>query len=445
MGFLSPIIQIILGLLGLSFLVFIHELGHFLMAKKYGVKVKVFSIGFGKKLISFRKGDTEYCLSLIPFGGYVAMAGESPDDQGTDDPGSFVRQPIRARAMIAFGGPAINIIFAFLTLFVLYMVGVNEPLRDKLVVGLVEKESPAAVAGINPGDTIISVAGKSAQGWDKFREEVGISLGASVKMQVKNQNGEEREVQMVPKELKDLGIGWVGLHPLQRVIVATEPAAESPAAQAGFQKGDTIMSVQGILVTSHIDVLTPVNASEGNPMTFQVLRGGDTLTKIVAAKFNKEEERYLVGIQMGLVAMREAQFVRRGPLDAAVKSVSTSYNLATSIFRYLGRMAKGQVKAKALSGPPGIVAIIGLSWLESFQSLMMMLALISVNLGVMNLLPLAITDGGILMFLALEWVRGKPLSIKTQTLIQQVAASLFIFLFIYLTFQDLSRFSLFLR
>ena len=153
----------------------------------------------------------------------------------------------------------------------------------------------------------------------------------------------------------------------------------------------------------------------------------------------------MIGIQLGLFALNEMKVVRRGPWDATVKACYTSVELATSIFRYLARMIQGQVKPKALSGPVGIVPLIGLSWLESFNTLMMMLALISINLGVMNLLPLAITDGGILLFLGIEAIRSKPLSRMVQARIQQVATAFFISLFLYLTFQDLSRFSMFLR
>lgn len=446
LNFLSPVAQIVLGLLGLSFLVFIHELGHFLFAKKFGVRVKVFSVGFGKKLLVWKRGETEYCLSAIPFGGYVAMAGENPDDQSDEPaPDDFVAQPIRARAAIAFGGPAVNIVFAFLTLVCLYMVGVEEPVHDKLVVGFVEDNSPGAVQGIVPGDTILSVSGKKADGWDRFREDVGISLGAPIQLTLHSAQGDSREVTVVPQEFRDLGIGWVGIHPRHRVLVATEPRAETPAARAGLHEGDTILSINGLHVASHLDVIEPVNASKGKPLDLEILRGADTLHFSLQAEYQKDEDRYMVGIQLGFLALNEKVLVRRGIVDAFVKAGEKSWQLSTSIFRYIGRLIQGQVKVKALSGPIGIVPIIGMSWMESFHSLMMMLALISINLGVMNLLPLAITDGGILMFLALEAVRGRPLARKWQAMVQQLATALFVGLFLYLTFQDLSRFSLFLR
>jgi regulator of sigma E protease len=165
----------------------------------------------------------------------------------------------------------------------------------------------------------------------------------------------------------------------------------------------------------------------------------------MAKTYGRREKRYMIGVQLGLFAMNETKVVRRGPIAAVIQASKTSWDLSTSIFRYLSRMIQGQIKPKALSGPIGIIPIIGLSWLESFHTLMMMLALISINLGVMNLLPLAITDGGILFFLGIEAVRGKALSRSFQARIQQVATAFFITLFLYLTVQDLSRFSMFLR
>jgi len=446
LNLLGDVAQILLGLLGLSVLVFIHELGHFLMAKYHGVRVRAFSIGFGKKLIVWHRGETEYCLSLIPFGGYVAMAGENPEDEnGEPQPGDFTAQPIRARAAIAFAGPAINIVFAMLTLYVLYMVGVPEPITDRLIVGYVEQQSPGSKAGVAPGDTILQVNGKNTQGWDKFREEVGTSIGVPVTLTLITKDGVQLERKIVPEEFRDLGIGWDGIYPRHRVLVAVEPEPTTAAAQAGIHQGDTLLSIAGHYIASNLDVVDPIGHSEGKPLALRVLRAKDTLNFTIVPRYNEQEKRYMIGVQMGLFALNETKTVRRGPIDAAVQSVRTSVQLSSSIFRYLARMVEGKVKPKALSGPVGIVPIIGLSWLESFHSLMMMLALISINLGVMNLLPLAITDGGILFFLAIEYVRGRPLSRGVQARIQQTATFIFIAIFLYLTLQDVSRFSLFMR
>lgn len=439
-------LQVILGILGLSFLVFIHELGHFIVAKRNGVCVKVFSIGFGKKLISWRRGETEYCISLIPFGGYVAMSGENPDEDGGDGPrpGDFNIQRIRVRAAIAFGGPAVNIIFAFLALFGLYMWGVPEPALDRLVVGFVEKGSAGERAGIVSGDTIYSVGGRATEGWDKFREAIGISLGAPISIGIGRSTG-RTTVEVVPEEFLDMGVGSSGVHPRHRIVIPIPPVDNSPAAEAGFLKGDSILAVDGRVVSWYEDVIRVVNGSKGEPVQFTLLRGPDTLQVALRPRFNEQEKRWMIGVQMGLFMLNETVMVQRGPIDAFVKAGQTSVNMATSIFRYLYRITQGQVKLKALSGPVGIVPIIGMTWMESFNRLVSIMALISLNLGVMNLLPLAITDGGILMFLVIEWIRGRPLSRNKQAMIQQVATFLFISIFIYLSFMDFSRIGMFFK
>ncbi len=440
------ILQVILGILGLSFLVFIHELGHFVVAKRNGVRVKAFSIGFGKKLIRWQRGETEYCISLIPFGGYVAMAGENPEEENSEgpQPGDFNIQRIRVRAAIAFGGPAVNIVFAFLALYGLYLWGVPEPAMDRLVVGYVEKASAGAIAGVQTGDTIFSVAGKPTEGWDKFRETIGISLGAPVQLGIATAAG-RKVISVVPTELLDLGVGTSGIHPRHRIVIPIPPVEGQPADLAGVQKGDSILAVDGQLVSWYEDVVKIVNGSKGKPVTLTLLRGADTLNVSLSPRYNEAEKRYMIGVQMGLFMLNETVVVRRGPVDAFVKAGETSLSMATSIFRYLYRMAQGQVKVKALSGPVGIVPIIGMTWLESFHRLVSVLALISLNLGVMNLLPLAITDGGILLFLLVEYIRGRPLSRSKQAVIQQVATALFIGIFLYLTFMDLSRVDMFFK
>jgi regulator of sigma E protease len=441
--------QIILGLLGLSLLVFIHELGHFLAAKFCGVGVLVFSIGFGKKLLKVDKDGTIYCISAIPFGGYVAMAGENPEQIREDRPDDFHVQPIWKRALIAFAGPAFNVVFAYTLLTGIYMIGNPEPISDKLVAGIVERDSAAEEAGIASGDTIFAIDGKKAEGWEKFREEMGISIGRSIALEIGTKEG-RKTVDIVPKELRDLGVGTAGIHPRHRIFAAAEPLEDSPAGKAGIRQNDTILSVDGYVIGYYQDMIDIVSASDGKAVEVAYSRANkngkiDTLSVSINPLWNEEAERYLIGIQMGLAQFDELQVVHK-PLGAALAmAAKKSVSMATSVFRYIHRIAIGEVKFKAMSGPVGIVQVIGLVWLENLQKAIFLLALISINLGVMNLLPLAITDGGLLLFLLIEKIRGKPLSQKNQARIQQVATSFFIALFVYITFVDLSRGSMLMR
>ncbi|MCL2206813.1 MAG: RIP metalloprotease RseP [Fibromonadales bacterium] len=438
------IIQIILGLLGLSLLVFIHELGHFLAAKYCGVRVLTFSIGFGKKLLRINRGGTDYCISAIPFGGYVAMAGENPEQVRDDRSDDFHVQPIWKRALIAFAGPAFNVIFAYFLLTGIYMIGNPEPVSDKLVVGIVEPRSAAAEAGIAGGDTIFTIDGKKANGWEKLREEMGISIGRNLSLEIGTKEG-RKSVIVTPRELGELGIGTAGIHPRHRVFVAAEPLSDSPASKAGIKQSDTILSVDGYVIGYFQDMINIISASDGREVEVVFLRTGDTLRAAMTPLWNDDAERYLVGIQMGLAQFDELQVVPQPLGTALVMAAKRSYAMGTAVFRYISRIIQGEVKLRAMSGPVGIVQVIGLVWLENLQRAVFLLALISINLGVMNLLPLAITDGGVLLFLLIEKLRGKPISQDNQARIQKGALAFFVALFLYITFIDLGRGSMLMK
>ena len=430
---LNNLLMFVLGLLALSFLVTIHELGHFIVAKWNKVRVNTFSVGFGKKLFRYKKGETEYCISAIPFGGYVAMAGENPDSIEGQQPSQddFLGKSVGARAAIAFAGPFVNIVFAFILLIFLYMVG------------------------IQPGDTITAINGKETQGWDDFREQIGVSLGADVMLEV-HRGGEPLAIKVVPQELVipamdstsepiKMGIGDIGIYPRNRVIVRLPPKEGSAAQKAGIMRGDTIFEINGEHISRYEDVVRLIDGSKGAEVNVTLMRGGEKVNVKMTPAYSEEFKRYIVGIQMGYVMFRETHLVRRGPIEAFEKTCATSWKMTTSIFRYFKRLFQGQVKVDAFSGPVSIVAVMGNVWMSGFQDFLMLLALISINLGVMNLLPLAITDGGLLMFLGIEKVRGKPLSLKTQSVIQNVAAAFFISFFVFITILDFGKISLFLK
>jgi len=438
-----------LGLLGLSLLVFIHELGHFLAAKYCGVRVLTFSIGFGKKLLKVSRNGTTYCISAIPFGGYVAMAGENPEQVREDKPDDFHVQPIWKRALIAFAGPAFNVIFAYFLLTGIYMLGNPEPISDKLVVGVVESNSAAEEAGIASGDTIFTIDGKKPDGWDKLREEMGISIGRELTLEIGTKDG-RKTVTIVPHELGNLGVGTAGIHPRHRVFAAAQPLKDSPAGKAGIEQNDTIVSINGYTIGYYQDMINIISASEGQAVEVTFLREGesgkiDTMNATITPLWSEETERYMIGIQMGLAKFDEMHIVHQPLGTALAMAAQKSYSMGTSIFRYIHRIVRGEVKLRAMSGPVGIVQVIGLVWLENLQKVVLLLALISINLGVMNLLPLAITDGGVLLFLLIEKLRGKPISQKNQVRIQQVAAAFFITLFVYITFVDISRGSMLMK
>ena len=439
---MEAVFQIIKGLLCLSLLVFIHELGHFIVARYNGVKVNVFSIGFGKKLIQFKKGDTVYCLSMIPFGGYVAMAGENPTDEDfdEDDDSYFHKKSIGARAAIAFAGPAINIILAFFLLFVLFMHGVHKPEVDNLLVGDVMEGTAGEKAGVLSGDIIIWVEDGPAQGWKHFDETMGINIGNPIP--VKLVRGQDTlSLTITPEEYRDMGIGFSGLIGSYKVLAAADPEPGTPAFMAGFKQNDTIFEINNKRISKSYDFIDAIQQSKGDSLTVKVKRGGGEQTLVVVPKYNEEAKTYRIELGLALAGVPE-KFIQLGFFDAIGAAWHKGIEDAKKPFIFIGKLITGSMKVKAMSGPVGIMQIMGLQ--ASIEDLLQLLAFISMSLGIMNLLPLAITDGGILMFLAIELVRGKPLNKKVMISIQQFSMLFFLTFFIYVTYQDISRFSMFL-
>lgn len=439
-GYWSLLYQIPIGLLGLSFLVFIHELGHFLVAKWAGVKVNTFSIGFGKKLIRWERGGTEYCISAVPFGGYVAMAGEQPEDDTDGSPAEFRQKSVGVRMAIAAAGPAVNIAFSILLLFGLYLYGVQEP-KSTLVVADVEKGQAADKAGVLKGDEILRLKGKPVESWEGFMQAVAVEGGNALPLTVKRE-GVLQDLTLTPEVDPKWGISLVGVTGEADILVGSVVPGK-PAAAAGLKGGDQILAIEGTKVPSYSSLVDLINASKGQPVRMQVLRDGQETAVTVTPTLDKDQNKYVIGIYPTI--QMPTEFVRRGMGESLEKSWDKNWENATILFKTLKGLFTGSIHAKALSGPVGIVQIIATSLAASVQRFLELMALISMNLGVMNLLPLAITDGGVILFLMLEAIRRKPLELKTQMRINQVAISLFLVLALYVTFQDILRIPIFLN
>jgi regulator of sigma E protease len=395
-GYWSLLYQIPTGLIGLSFMVFIHELGHFAVAKWVGVKVHTFSIGFGKKLIKFRRGDTEYALSAIPFGGYVAMAGESPDEGGYGNSDEFRQKPIPARLAIAVAGPLANLIFAIGLLFGLYVTGVQEP-KTTMVVGEVEEGSAAAAAGVKVGDEVVSLNGKAQTGWEQFMQDVAMEGGHAANLALRR-NGKDTVVAMTSQINPKFGIAFSGISPEADVEIE-KVIKGKPADAAGLMQDDKILSVDGIKIPSATSLIEMVNGSKGQPITISLVRKGEKKDVQVTPIMDDQSKRFIVGIYPRVIVPTE--LVKRGPGAALHKSLQKNWESGTMVLRTLSGIVTGKIKPKALSGPIGIVQMIAGSLRQSVQKFLEFMALLNTNLAVLNILPLAITDGGLVVFLLL--------------------------------------------
>lgn len=438
-------------ILALGILVTVHEYGHFWVARKAGVKVLRFSIGFGKPLIKWHdKHDTEYVIAAIPLGGYVKMLDERVDDVPAEQRHlSFNAKSVQARIAIVAAGPMANFIFAIFALAVMYMVGVQSV---KPVVGSITEGSRAEQAGLMPSQHIVKIGDDNIATWQDATFALMASLGEkSVTVTVRDEQFQEQlktldidgwklDQQDVPP-LASLGI--VPFRPQATLTVATV-SANSAAAAANLQAGDEIIAVNGETMTDWTQLVNVIQQSANKSLQFSVKRQ-DTIERInVTPQGQRNNDGQLQGF-LGVAPVVEKwpdgyiETRHYGPLDSMVLGVSETWRLISLSFDMIGNLITGQVSVKNLSGPVGIAVGAGTSVSYGLVAFLSFLALISVNLGVFNLLPLPVLDGGHLMYYIIELFRRKPVSEKTQEFGFKVGALLLIFLTCFALFNDVSR------
>lgn len=439
---MANILQILIGVFILGILVLIHELGHFLAAKLFGIRVISFSIGFGKPIAKLTKGETEYRIGSIPFGGFVHMAGENPDEQQESAPDEFPSKPIWQRAIVALAGPSFNYAFAVAGLWLVFTAGVERMVYlEPPTVSYVAKESAAAEAGLQPGDRIQSINGRHVHSWSDvapFMERLEQEYVLTVRR--------DQDTDTVRIERSAAGPGELPQHPLAGFVRAQAPVVGSfspgsPAKQAGLRKGDTIVAVNedSVRFWAELPELISEYDSTTGPLSLTVARNGKTITTKITPRMNKRLQRHVIGIGP------PTRTVRSGPVQAVGKSVTRSWELVVLTFEHLGKMVRGLISPRELAGPLGIVQMSGGMALLGWKELLSFMSLIGVNLALLNLLPLVITDGGLLLFMVIEAARGKPLPTKYQLIINRIAIAAFILLFLYVTFNDILRIPLLFR
>ncbi|WP_024612401.1 MULTISPECIES: sigma E protease regulator RseP [unclassified Pseudoalteromonas] len=438
-------------ILALGILVTVHEFGHFWVARKMGVKVLRFSIGFGKPLLKWHdKYKTEYVIAAIPLGGYVKMLDERVDEVPANQRHlSFNAKSVQARIAIVAAGPMANFLFAIFALAVMYMVGVQSV---KPVVGSVTEGSRAEQAGIMPSQHIIKIGDDEITTWQDATFALMSSLGEeSVEVIVRDENLQPRvkilnldgwklDQQDVPP-LSSLGI--VPFRP-QATLTIAAVTKDSAAEQANLQVNDTILSVNGETISSWQQLVNLITTSANKSLQFSVKRQDTIKTITVTPKGQLADdgtERGFLGVAPVVEQWPEGFVETRhyGPLDSIVRGTKETWRLIALSFDMIGNLITGQVSVKNLSGPVGIAVGAGTSVSYGLVAFLSFLALISVNLGVFNLLPLPVLDGGHLMYYIIELFRKKPVSEKTQEFGFKVGALLLIFLTCFALFNDVSR------
>ena len=425
------------GVLGL--LVLVHEFGHYAIAKLFGVRVEVFSIGFGKRLVGFRRGDTDYRISAIPLGGYVKMSGENPMEQRTGDPAEFMSHPRWQRFLVAIAGPAMNILLAIGVLTGVYMVRYEKPmyLDEPAVIGWVQDGSVAAKAGIQAGDRIIRVENKQNPTWEDLETEVLLNPGQTLPLGV--QRGDQvLQTSITPEKTGPNEIGAdPGWTPVEHTNVSgVEPGL--PAASAGIKVGDEITALNGQPVHSMAAILHFLQQNKGKPVQVAVLRNGQTLTMNITPVETVVDGQKLYRIGIG---HREPVRAMKLPFPQAFsKSLEQNKRYSVLIIDLVGKLVQHKVSMKQIDGPIGIAGAAGqAAQAQGWAPLLELTAMISLNLGIFNLFPIPIMDGGVILLLLIEGLMRRDISLRIKERIYQ-AAFVFLLLFaVVVIYNDLGK------
>ena len=422
----------------LGVLVFVHELGHFLVARFHGVRCLTFSLGFGPKVLQTKRGDTVYCISAIPLGGYVKMAGagEGPDDkpEGKDD--EFLSKTRWQRFQILIAGPAMNIILAVvLTTVVLYQ-GAPVPayLDQPPIVGTVSEGSAAATAGIQPGDRILRVAGREVDTWEEMEIAVAPRADREIDVELRRDTG-VRTVQVTPDAQTAWSLGDLGVLPDESPQVVSMSSTTSSAAQeAGILVFDVIEAVEGREVTME-SLVAAINASPNSPLTLRIRRDGVRRDIVVTPQL--VDGVGLIGVALNAF---EVRLVEPGPFEAFTMSLEQNYATLGQLFQTLWGLLTRETSPSQLAGPVGILQLSGqavqVGWIVFFG----FMSMLSLNLGILNLLPIPILDGGHIFIMAMEGISRRDFSVRLKERIAVAGAVLLLTLIVTVTYNDLTRF-----
>jgi regulator of sigma E protease len=428
----------------LSVMIFVHELGHYLMAKLSGVKVEVFSFGFGPRLFGFRGRETDYRVSAIPLGGYVKMLGEAPEEaeagaQAEVSPADQGRElysksrPVRFLVFVM--GAFLNIVMAVVFTAVVYRIGVEIPayLDELPVVGWVDKGSPAHGKGIETGDTIVKIDGDSVHTW----QDVNLAFtetGAKPTAVHLSRDGSMYSVEITPLVDRDSGISYVGLEPAYpAVIKQIDP--EKPAYKAGLRNDDLITAIDGKPIENIFQAIEVIHSSADKKLSITVRRGKETLTRVVQPVLDEKEGVGLIGFSREI----PMKLKRMGLVPAIRESLKDNSEQAFLLFYILERIVRRDLSVKTLSGPIEIAKISRRFAKGGLVQLLRFMAFISLQIGILNLLPIPVLDGGHIFILLVEGVVRRDFSLKFKERLMHVGFILLVLLMVFVLFNDILK------
>jgi regulator of sigma E protease len=429
----------------LGILILVHEWGHFIVARLFGVRVDVFSIGFGPRLFGWKRGATDYRVSAIPLGGYVRMAGQdlseidSGDQKPTGAPDELMSKKRWQRALISLAGPVVNLIFPLVLLTGYFVVKGNpypKYMDQPLVVLSLPKDSPLVKAGVEPGDRITSLNGVSTPTWWSTREPEFSKVLGSQKVQVTFEHKGElhtTEVSTSGMQVPELLFGY----PPNRPIVGSAEK-DKPAYRAGVRRDDVILSINGQPLNNWLEMVSVIQNSSGKPLQATVRRKNQVLTFTVTPvsdKNDKGESVWIIGIRPG----QEYSFRKVGMTQAVASATNFTVEGTWEVVSIVGKLITGKVAAKQLRSVIGIATEAGQAVQEGTFAVITLMAALSLNLGILNLLPIPILDGGNILLLSLEGIRRRDFSLSFKERFVQVGLVFLLVLFAYVMYNDVVR------
>lgn len=448
------VVSIIAFIVAIGILITVHEFGHFIVARKLGIRVLRFSIGFGKPLFTWhrRNDPTEYVIAALPLGGYVKMLDEREGEVAPEEIRfAFNRQPLAKRFAVVLAGPAFNLLFAVLAYWFIFVIGVP---GVKPIVGDIRNGSIAASAGFVSQDRIVAVEGVPTPTWDSalLRLFEAVMRGGAVSVQVETPQGQSRQLTLRvddPKKLTEPGNLLAGLGLSQWLPdippVLGQITAKGTARAAGLQSGDRIVSVAGQTIQSWQQLVKLLRASPGQTLQVVVAREGHQITISLPVGTIRGDGGRKIGhigagprIPEGYGARLKAE-QRYNPAVALWHAVKQTAGMCWLTLDAAGNMVLGNVSWQNLSGPIDIARYAGYSAESGLTPFLMFLAIVSISLGVLNLLPIPLLDGGHVLFYVLELVKGSPVSLRTEMIGQRVGIALLLMLMIFAIYNDLSR------
>ncbi len=429
--------------IAIGILILVHELGHFLVAKKSGIRVEKFSIGFGPKIVGFTMGETEYKIAPIPLGGYVKMTGEDPEDESAaTDERSFANKSVWTRIKVVIAGPIMNLIFAFIAMPIVFMIGRVEPsyLSEAPVLVGVKGDSPAAAAGFQVGDKLLSIDGKTVSTWDEAQKAIIISTGRKVHITL-DRSGKNIDSEVKVETMPELRAGYIGVEPMfffGNEARIDQVKADGPAGKAGIKAGDKVKAIDGKPVDGWIEMSKMIHDANGKEISLTIDRNGESRNMSVTPEYNKEADKWVIGVVKGLKPSDVPMINKKyGFVNAVKHGTRECVNLIVLTFEVLKKLFTAQLSYKSLGGPIQIAQASAAAASYGLSEFLYFMAFLSIQLGVLNLLPIPVLDGGHVLFCVIEAVIRRPVPNRIRSVAQYAGLILILGLMFFVTMNDI--------